>query len=99
VIKLVPFDPASKMSEALVLGPSGETLRVLKGALVAVARLAQTPPAAATDADELAQQGYRVLAVAVGTPRSLQLAGLIALSDPPRADAAADFATGPWAQP
>jgi H+-transporting ATPase len=88
VIKFVPFDPASKTSEAIVLGPSGETLRVVKGALVAVANLAKTSPAATGAAEELAQQGYRVLGVAVGTPTSLQVAGLIALSDPPRADAA-----------
>src|SRR5208282_6436993 len=34
-------------------------------------------------------QGFRVLAVAVGPPKALKLAGIIALSDPPRADSAA----------
>src|SRR5271167_2295989 len=34
-------------------------------------------------------KGFRVLAVAAGPPAAMQLAGLIALSDPPRADSAA----------
>ncbi|MDE2274851.1 MAG: HAD-IC family P-type ATPase, partial [Burkholderiales bacterium] len=40
-------------------------------------------------AEALEAQGLRVLAVAVGPPAALKLAGLIALSDPPRADSAA----------
>jgi H+-transporting ATPase len=40
-------------------------------------------------ADELEKQGFRVLAVAAGPPASMQLMGLIALSDPPRTDSSA----------
>ena len=45
-------------------------------------------PTAAATAHELEEKGFRVLAVAVGTPATMRLAGIIALSDPPRADAA-----------
>jgi H+-transporting ATPase len=40
-------------------------------------------------AKELEGKGFRVLAVAAGPPAAMKLAGLIALSDPPRADSAA----------
>jgi H+-transporting ATPase len=85
----VPFDPATKMSDAAAVGPSGGKLRVVKGAFAVVAGLIQSSPVAATAADELESQGFRVLAVAVGPPSAMQLAGLIAISDPPRADSAA----------
>ena len=91
----VPFDPATKMSEATAVDPGapgtpgrGE-LRIVKGAFAAVAGLAQPLPAASAAANDLESQGFRVLAVAVGPPPTLKLAGLIALSDPPRADSAA----------
>ena len=85
----VPFDPATKMSEAAAVDPSGGNLRIVKGAFAVVAALTQPSPTASTAAGELESQGFRVLAVAVGPPAALQLAGLIALSDPPRADSAA----------
>jgi H+-transporting ATPase len=50
--------------------------------------MATPAPAAAAIADELEKQGFRVLAVAAGTPASIQLVGFIALSDPPRGDSA-----------
>ena len=87
--KFVPFDPATKMSEATVTDSNGATLRVVKGAFAAVAGLTQASPDASTAANELEAQGFRVLAVAVGAPSALKLAGIIALSDPPRADSAA----------
>ncbi len=85
----VPFDPATKMSEATAVDQSGNKLRIVKGAFTVVVGLTQPSPTASTAANELESQGFRVLAVAVGPPPSLQLAGLIALSDPPRADSAA----------
>ena len=39
-------------------------------------------------ANELEAKGFRVLAVAAGPPTAMKLAGLIALSDPPRPDSA-----------
>ena len=87
--KFVPFDPATKMSEAAALDASGATVRVVKGAFAAVTGLAQSSPDASTVASQLEAKGFRVLAVAVGPPPALKLAGIIALSDPPRSDSAA----------
>ncbi len=89
IIKFVPFDPATKMSEATVGGPGGDTQRVVKGAYAVVIGLARPSPTAAATAKELEGKGFRVLAVAVGPPVAMKLAGLIALSDPPRPDSAA----------
>ena len=89
LIKFVPFDPGTKMSEATAADPGGATVRVVKGAFTAVAGLTQSAPDASKTANELEAQGFRVLAVAVGPPAALKLAGIIALSDPPRTDSAA----------
>jgi H+-transporting ATPase len=85
--KFVPFDPATKMSEATACDATGGTLRAVKGAFAAVIKLTESVPTAAATANELEQKGFRVLAVAAGTPTKLRLAGFIALSDPPRSDA------------
>jgi H+-transporting ATPase len=87
--KFVPFDPATKMSQATAENASGVTVRAVKGAFTAVAAIAQAPPDASTTADQLEARGYRVLAVAAGPQEALKIAGIIALSDPPRADSAA----------
>ncbi len=89
IIKFVPFDPATKMSEATVADPGGGTQRVVKGAFAVITGLAQPSPTAAAAANELEGKGFRVLAVAAGTPNAIKLVGLIALSDPPRSDSAA----------
>jgi H+-transporting ATPase len=88
VTKFIPFDPARKMSEATAVDANGRTLRVVKGAFSAVIKLTDPAPTAAATADELEKKGFRVLAVAVGPPTKMRLAGVIALSDPPRDDAA-----------
>jgi H+-transporting ATPase len=87
LIEFVPFDPATKMSEATVRDRGG-TRRVVKGACAAVFGLAAPSPAAAVTATELEGRGFRVLAVAVGPPAAMRVAGLIALSDPPRSESA-----------
>jgi H+-transporting ATPase len=89
IIKFVPFDPGTKMSEATVLDPGGGTQRVVKGAFAAVIGLIQPSPTATAASEELEGKGFRVLAVAAGPPNAMNLAGLIALSDPPRKDSAA----------
>jgi H+-transporting ATPase len=86
LVKFVPFDPAKKMSEASASDSTGAALRIVKGAFAVVIRLAQASPTAEAAAKELETKGFRVLAVAAGPPTALKLAGLIALSDPPRAD-------------
>jgi H+-transporting ATPase len=89
LVRFVPFDPGTKMSEAAASDPGGASVRAVKGAFAAVAGLAQSAPDASAAASELEAKGYRVLAVAAGPPDALKLAGLIALSDAPRADSAA----------
>jgi H+-transporting ATPase len=88
LIKFVPFDPATKMSEATATDAKGGTLRAVKGAFATIIALTEPVPTAAAAAHELESQGFRVLAVAVGTLAPMRLSGLIALSDPPRPDAA-----------
>ncbi len=87
--KFVPFDSATKMSEATAVDTGGATVRVVKGAFAAVIGLTQPSPDASKTASELEAQGFRVLAVAAGPPDAIKLAGIIALSDPPRTDSAA----------
>ncbi len=84
--RFVPFDPATKMSEASVTTPGGRAQRVVKGAFAVVAALAEPSESARAAADELQGKGVRVLAVASGPSGAMTLAGLLALSDPPRDD-------------
>ena len=86
--QFVPFDPATKMSEAMAVDANGGTLRVVKGAFAAIIKLTEPAPTAVAPEHELEEKGFRVLAVAVGTTTTMRLAGIIALSDPPRTDAA-----------
>ncbi len=85
----VPFDPAKKISEATATDAKGAVERIVKGAYTAVTNLTAPSPIGAGIASELEGQGFRVLAVAAGPPGSLQLIGLVALSDPPRPDSIA----------
>jgi H+-transporting ATPase len=77
------------MSEATAVDSGGATIRAVKGAFAAVTGLTQPSPDASATATQLEAQGFRVLAVAAGPPQALKLAGIIALSDPPRTDSAA----------
>jgi H+-transporting ATPase len=90
ILHFTPFDPASKRSEALVRQPDGSTLQVVKGAPLTIAALTGAGAEVEEDVAGLAAQGYRVLAVAAGLQgEPLQLAGLLALQDAPRADSQA----------
>ena len=84
----VPFDPCTKISEAMATDARGGQERIVKGAFTVVAGIAAPAPAAASIADDLEKQGFRVLAVAAGAPAAMQLLGFIALSDPLRTDSA-----------
>jgi H+-transporting ATPase len=88
LLRFVPFDPATKMSEAAAMQRDGTQWRIVKGAFDVVQGLAVAAPNAPALADELETKGYRVLAVAAGPDKTMRLAGLIALSDPPRPDSA-----------
>jgi len=86
VTKFVPFDPATKMSEAAAVDADGNALRIVKGAFAVVHGLSQPAPEAELAAHELEMLGHRVLGVAIGTDGAMRLAGLVALSDPSRND-------------
>ncbi len=89
LVTFTPFDPARKMSEATAVGPESNRIRIVKGAFAAVAAIAAPSAPAAAMVEELQAKGFRVLVVAVGSAQPLAIAGVIALSDPPRDDSAA----------
>jgi H+-transporting ATPase len=89
LVRFVPFDSATKMSEATGTDDQGAPVRAVKGAFSVIAKLAGSEIDAAAVAAELEGQGFRVLAVAAGAPNAIKLLGFIALSDPPRDDAKA----------
>ena len=83
-----PFDPATKMSSADAADPAGKPVTITKGAFEVVAAMA-SPDADATNAGtNLEADGHRVLGVVVESDGARRLAGIIALSDPPREDSA-----------
>jgi plasma-membrane proton-efflux P-type ATPase len=92
-ISFTPFDPQTRRTEAVV-EQNGQRMRVMKGAVRALAATCRLEPAAIdaleTRVSEFASEGYRALAVArgpeTGTP---ELVGLVTLEDPPRPDAKA----------
>ncbi len=90
LVRFVPFDPETKTAEAVALDGDGNEIHVAKGAFEVIGKLAQVPAdrrrQIGDQVDELAAQGHRILAVAAGTSNVLRLVGLIALSDPPRAE-------------
>jgi H+-transporting ATPase len=79
-----PFDPATKLAEAVVADETGMVRRVVKGAPIAVGRLSPLDARAEQEIEALSRSAGRVIAVAFGPPRAEKLVGLIALSDPPR---------------
>ncbi|MGC8510088.1 MAG: plasma-membrane proton-efflux P-type ATPase [Acidimicrobiales bacterium] len=84
----IPFDPDTKRSEATVR-EDGASRRVVKGAPAVVVTLTGVSwSTLAPVVERLSAGGSRVLAVAVGEESTLELVGLIALADPPRADSA-----------
>jgi H+-transporting ATPase len=88
LVRFIPFDPTTKISEAFAVDRDDHELQITKGAFEVIATVAEVPADARHLVDDLAKQGNRVIAVAAGAPKSLRLAGLIALSDPPREDSA-----------
>ncbi len=83
---VVPFDPATKRSEATLHTDAGP-VRVTKGAPPVIAGLTGRPPDERVQ--RLAATGARVLAVAVhDLDAEWRPVGLIALADPARPDAA-----------
>jgi H+-transporting ATPase len=86
LLSFTPFDPATKISEAMISDRTGHEQRVVKGAPGAVASLAPMSASAKVELDALTHQGLRVLAVAAGPVETMTLMGFVGLSDPPRSD-------------
>ncbi|WP_164479481.1 HAD-IC family P-type ATPase [Methylocystis rosea] len=84
VRSFTPFDPATKLAEAIVADEAGRESRIVKGAPIAVGRLSPFDSRAEQDIDVLSRSAGRVIAVALGPRGAEKLVGLIALSDPPR---------------
>ncbi len=90
--KFIPFDPATRRTEALV-EQQGEKLRVTKGAVSVIAPLCGIEGKELTDLtakmEAFANKGYRIIAVAISIDEpKMNLAGLVALYDKPRPDSA-----------
>ncbi len=90
--KFVPFDPSTRRTEAIV-EKQNQTLRVTKGAVLAVSEVCQLTKEELAEVnkkmDALADKGYRVIAVAAGKESSkMHLVGLVALYDKPRPESA-----------
>lgn len=88
LLRFIPFDPETRMAQAVVAGREGPPVQIAKGALEALAPVTQVSDEARKAAEALSAQGHRVIAVATGAATPLKLAGLIALTDPPREDSA-----------
>lgn len=92
-VSYLPFDPERKRTEAVAEGPGGRRALLAKGAPRTVAALAGADGGElAAAVARLSERGLRAVAVAAGDGGegggSLELLGLLGLSDPPRADAA-----------
>lgn len=96
-VSVTPFEPISKRSEAIIEA-DGHRFRVTKGAPQVVLPLSRaTAPSIVRTAEAaveaLSLKGFRILAVARtrgADQEALELAGLLALADPPRPDAGPD---------
>jgi H+-transporting ATPase len=87
----IPFDPTTRRTEA-VLEKNGHELRVTKGAVAVIAPMSgiygKELADLETKMEAFASRGYRIIAVALSQGAKMQLAGLVALNDQPRADSA-----------
>ncbi len=88
----VPFDPATRRTEAVVT-KGGDRYLVAKGAVGAILGMTKAGgeevAALLRDVERLSPKGYRTVAVACRPPDGdARVVGLVALSDPPRPDSA-----------
>ena len=89
VMRFVPFDPLVKTAEATVANATGGTFRVAKGSPIALGVFAPMTAAAESAMAEFAGAGNCTLAVASEFDGAMGIVGLIAFSDPRRADSRA----------
>ena len=85
-----PFDPSTRRSESVFAHSHDSKQRFIKGAANAVVETGAHTPQEWLDStyERLAADGARLLAVAAGDVDKPEFLGLIALSDPPRLEAA-----------
>jgi H+-transporting ATPase len=83
LVKFIPFEPKNKRSEAII-HENGKFIRIMKGAPVVVAALAQEGEKSLEQANKLAAEGYRILSIAHGEEGALKFAGFLVFLDPPR---------------
>ena len=84
LIKFIPLIPQRKCPRLPPRSKRRRHYKIVKGAYAAVIGLAPPVPELSAVASDLEAKGFRLLAVATGTAAAMRLAGLIALSDPPR---------------
>lgn len=89
ILNFTPFDPSTKFAEALVEFEAGKEIRIVKGAPIAVGRVASFDADADREIEILSRSAGRVIALAFGPRGAERLVGLIALSDPPRPESKA----------
>ena len=87
--KFVPFDPAKKTSEATATDAKGGAQRIIKGAFATVSRPRGSGAQCRRDRGRTRETRLQGVGGRCGPSASMQLIGLIALSDPPRADSSA----------
>src|SRR5690606_5855935 len=90
-LEFIPFDPTTKRTESIIHRPSKgkKRLRVVKGSPHIISRLTHNDVDYTADVERWAAEGNRCIAVAVGKPgKTLKTAGLLALRDEPREEAA-----------
>ena len=88
LLRFVPFDPETRISEAFVTDNDGKEFRIIKGAFETFIQKIANPIEVQKSVNELSEKGNRVIAVAQEKEKILELVGLIALADPPRDDSA-----------
>ena len=90
-VKFTPFQMSTKRTEAIIKDENSE-YRVVKGAVTVVLELCKSSGKEKSSVIKLvygyAKKGYRSLGVAVDNGKGFRLAGIVALYDEPREDAA-----------
>ena len=85
--RYIPFDPVKKSSEAFIK-QDGQIQEVILGSPFVMEQYAVSIPQFKDKVAEMAADGGRVLAIAVGAEGNITVRGLLTLADLPREDAA-----------
>jgi len=91
-VSIIPFDQKTKQSGAIIKSSTGEEFKVIKSAPQLALSLVNSMSLREINnynktIEDLSKSGYRSLAIFRSENNSLNIAGLIALNDPPRKDA------------